>query len=103
MTQDSEADPGPSDFVSLYDTNRREEIKTINRIFHGFDDCEGPESPKHRINASYFHCSTRYKSEYILQLTAVPDAGSNTGNGSLKRLCHVQNKKLNQIYLGQTI
>ena len=43
-----------ADFVSLYDTNRREEIKTINGIFHGFDEFEGPESPKHRINPSHF-------------------------------------------------
>ena len=43
-----------ADFVSLYDTNRREEIKTINGIFRGFDDCEGPGSPKHRINSSHF-------------------------------------------------
>ena len=43
-----------ADFVSLYDTNRREEIKTINGIFHGFDDCKGPESPKHRIHSPHF-------------------------------------------------
>lgn len=55
-----------ADFVSLYDTNRREEIKTINGIFHGFDDCEGPESPKHRIHSSHF-----------VSLVEVPDADQN--------------------------
>ena len=41
-----------ADFVSLYDTNRREEIQTINQLFDGFDDCEGPESPKYRVAES---------------------------------------------------
>lgn len=46
-----------SDFVTLYDTNRREELKAVNGIFDGFDavTCD---SPRQRVDPSTFIVDT---------------------------------------------